>query len=104
MRNATALIAATLVGSTFAGAGAFAESPKSPGEQASLDSQITQTVKAELSTDRVTQGQYIRVTTQNGVVGLYGGVGTAAERQRAEQDARSVHGVTDVRNELAVKR
>ena len=52
MRNATALIAATLVGSTFAGAGAFAESPKSPGEQASLDSRITRTVKAELSAQR----------------------------------------------------
>ena len=38
-----------------------------------------------------------------GVVGLYGAVNTAAEKQKAGRHVRTVQGVVDVRNELTVR-
>ena len=103
MRQVTALIGSTVVGSIFASAAAFGAGPKSPGEQASWDSQITTAVEAQIAADRAMQGENIRVKTENGVVELYGSVDTTAQKQEAEEQARTVNGVIDVHNDLDVK-
>ena len=44
----------------------------------------------------------VNVDVENNVVTLTGSVGTAAQKSKAEQVARSVEGVKEVRNQLAV--
>jgi len=67
------------------------------------DSYITTKVKAELAKDSATKARHIKVTTKAGVVALSGTVGSTAEKEKAESDARGVKGVVDVNNGLAVK-
>ena len=66
------------------------------------DSYITTKVKAELAADHATQARDIHVATTNGVVTLSGVARSDAEKDRAEQDARRVKGVTSVDNEIKV--
>jgi len=66
------------------------------------DSYITSKVKAELTADSDTKSRHISVKTKDGVVALTGKVGSKAEKDKAEQDARTVKGVTDVINKLEV--
>ena len=66
------------------------------------DGAITTQVKTKLLVSSDTSGTQIHVRTQNGVVTLAGNVGSRAERMRAEQIARSVHGVKLVRNNLII--
>jgi hyperosmotically inducible periplasmic protein len=67
------------------------------------DSYLTTKVKAELTTDSATKARHISVKTKDGVVALTGKVDSKAEKEKAEQDARSVKGVVDVINKLEVK-
>jgi hyperosmotically inducible protein len=85
----------------IAASGAFAAEAGS--NQAVKDSYITAKVKTELTKDRVTVARNINVATEHGVVSLSGTVASAAEKQKAEQNARSIKGVTGVRNELTVR-
>src|SRR5687768_6415650 len=72
-------------------------------EQPVKDSWITTKVKAELTKDSETKARDIHVTTKDGVVMASGSVATAAEKEKAEQDARNVKGVVEVRNKIDVK-
>ncbi len=67
------------------------------------DSYITTKVKAELAKDSSTKARHIKVTTKDGVVALSGTVGSKAEKEKAETDARGIKGVVDVNNGLEVK-
>jgi hyperosmotically inducible protein len=66
------------------------------------DSYITTKVKAELAADHDTKARDIHVATVDGVVTLRGVASSAAEKDRAEQDAMRVKGVREVHNEIKV--
>jgi hyperosmotically inducible protein len=92
---ATALCGALLLsGVTFA---------DTRSDQPVADTVITTKVKAELAKDSATKARDIKVTTKDGVVTLSGTVGSVAEKQKAEQDAATIKGVTGVTNVLEVK-
>lgn len=67
------------------------------------DSTITTTVKAQLFDAEELNGFAISVDTFEGVVTLNGAVDTMAQKQQAEQIARSVRGVRGVNNLLVNK-
>jgi len=64
------------------------------------DTEITAKIKAQLYKDPDVKGTEVHVNTLNGVVQLSGFIDSATARERAEQIARSVEGVTDVQNSL----
>lgn len=66
------------------------------------DSYITTKVKAELAADHDTKARDIHVATVNGIVTLRGVAASAAEKDRAEQDAMRVKGVRSVNNKIKV--
>ena len=66
------------------------------------DSVVTTKVKAELASDSDTKSRHISVKTKDGIVALTGTVNSKAEKDKAEQDARTVKGVKDVINKLDV--
>ena len=67
-------------------------------------SAVTTAVKAKLANDPATSAAAIHVKTiDGGVVQLSGFAKTQAEKNRAGEVARSVKGVTEVRNSLIVK-
>jgi hyperosmotically inducible protein len=66
------------------------------------DSYITTKVKAELAADHDTKARDIHVATVNGIVTLRGVASSAAEKDRAEQDAMKIKGVRSVNNEIKV--
>jgi hyperosmotically inducible periplasmic protein len=94
-----AAFAATLI---FGAGGAFANEPKS--DQPVTDTMITTKVKTELAKDDTTKARHINVTTKDGVVRLSGMVDSATEKQKAEEDAKTIEGVVSVDNQLTVKR
>jgi osmotically-inducible protein OsmY len=67
------------------------------------DATVTTKVKSALIADPDLSGLSIDVDTAQNVVTLRGSVVSDAMRQKAEQLARSVDGVKEVRNELVVK-
>jgi hyperosmotically inducible protein len=67
------------------------------------DSAISGTVKSKLLAAPDVKALDVNVETYEGVVSLYGDVRTAAQRLAAERVARTVKGVTDVKNQLRVK-
>jgi hyperosmotically inducible protein len=66
------------------------------------DAWITTKTKIALLTAEDIKVTAVHVDTKDGVVTLHGKVRTAAEKQRAEDAARKVDGVTKVSNELQV--
>ncbi len=66
------------------------------------DAWITTDIKMRLLADRETPALDINVDTQDGVVTLFGIVGTAEAKRAAEAEARKVSGVTRVENQLQV--
>jgi hyperosmotically inducible protein len=66
------------------------------------DSVVTAKVKTALIEDPVTKAHDIDVETYRGVVQLGGFVDSAAQKSRASEVARTVAGVTEVRNDLRV--
>jgi hyperosmotically inducible periplasmic protein len=66
------------------------------------DRALAAKVRSQLGTDTSIDVRDISVRSQGGVVHLSGAVHFASDKQKAEQDARGVPGVTDVRNELLV--
>ena len=85
----------------LAAGNALADDMKS--DQPVKDSYITTKVKAELAKDKGTSATDIHVTTKDGVVMLDGTVGSTAEKELAEKDAKKVKGVMGVHNGLTVK-
>ena len=67
------------------------------------DSAISRTVKSKLVAAPDVKAADVNVETYEGVVSLYGDVRTAAQRVAAERVARTVQGVTGVKNQLRVK-
>ena len=61
---------------------------------------LTTKVKAALLADELVKGTQINVESDNGVVTLLGSVDSAAHKDRAEQVAKGVSGVTRVQNNL----
>lgn len=68
------------------------------------DTWITTQVQAMYFLDREVKGMQINVTTNGGVVTLGGSVDSDAVRQKALADARSIEGVKQVVDKLAVKK
>jgi hyperosmotically inducible protein len=68
------------------------------------DSTITSKVKAELLKDQGFKSLKVSVKTNHGVVLLSGFVDTEEQIKQAEKIARSVEGVTTVKNSLLVKK
>ena len=67
------------------------------------DSAITTAVKAKFAEDKTVNAVAISVETLKGTVQLSGFAKSQAEKNRAGEVARSVKGVTEVRNSLIVK-
>lgn len=67
------------------------------------NSAITAKVKAALVGDEVVKARDVSVETFRGVVQLSGFVDSETQKTRAAEIARSVEGVTDVKNNLVVK-
>lgn len=72
-------------------------------EQYIDDSAITAAVKKNIIADKDLTSNHIRVETFKGVVQLSGFVVSSHEKHHAEQVARKVSGVVDVRNSLQVR-
>lgn len=88
----------------LAAAGVFAaDTDTAKSDHPVKDSYITTKVKAELAKDSATKAHNIKVTTKDGVVALSGMVGSKAEKEKAETDARGIKGVQDVNNGLEVR-
>lgn len=66
------------------------------------DAWVTTKVKMFLMTDEGVSARDVNVDTIDGRVTLHGTVGTSAEKARAEQIARDIEGVREVRNLLQV--
>lgn len=67
------------------------------------DTAITTSVKARFVDNKAVEASSIRVETLNGTVMLSGFAKNVTERTTAEQIARNVGGVRQVRNEIAVR-
>lgn len=67
------------------------------------DASITTAVKSKFVEDKTVDAGAIKVETLNGTVALSGFAKSSAEKNRAEQIARSTKGVREVRNNLAVR-
>jgi osmotically-inducible protein OsmY len=67
------------------------------------DATITTAVKAKQVEDKTVAASSISVETLNGTVQLSGFARSAAEKAQAENLARSVKGVRDVRNNIIVR-
>ena len=67
------------------------------------DASITTKVKAAFVKDPVVKALQVNVDTFKGVVQLSGFVDTAEQKSRAEQVARGINGVGNVKNNISVK-
>jgi hyperosmotically inducible periplasmic protein len=67
------------------------------------DATITTQVKARMLDSPAVSGLALSVETLNGTVMLSGFATSASERSEAEAIARRVNGVTQVRNEIAIR-
>jgi osmotically-inducible protein OsmY len=75
---------------------------KSAGEMID-DGLIGSKVKTALLADKEVSGLQVQVKTFKGIVQLSGFVNSAAQAQKAEQIARGIKGVKEVKNSLIVK-
>jgi osmotically-inducible protein OsmY len=67
------------------------------------DKTISTKVKSQLAADSLTQALQIEVETYNGVVQLSGFVKNKKSKERAEEIAKSVTGVKEVKNNLLLR-
>lgn len=66
------------------------------------DAAITGKIKAEYAKDKTVSAMKIHVDTDKGVVKLTGNAKSKEESAKAVAIAKSVHGVTSVKNEIVV--
>ncbi len=103
MKHARAFAFAILAGATLVTTGcAVVRDQESVGAYVD-DAGITTLIKARFVDDKTVDAAAISVETLNGTVQLSGFAKSAAEKARAEQIARGVRGVKDVRNTLSVR-
>ena len=93
----TAIMGALLVGTACSAT----RTQQSAGEVID-DSVLTSKVKVALIDDPITKAGQINVETYRGVVQLGGFVDNAQQKEQATKVARSITGVTEVRNDLRV--
>ena len=74
-----------------------------PRALAQTDDRLVSTIKILLLTTPSIDGTRIAVHANDGTVYLYGSVDSQDDKRRAEEIARNVQGVTDVKNELAIR-
>ena len=100
----TLALAALCAGSviSFTGGCAGTSTKESTGEFVD-DAAITTKVKAALVKDEIVKARDVNVETFKGRVQLSGFVENATQKTRAGELAGAVAGVTDVRNNIAVK-
>ncbi|WP_234263323.1 BON domain-containing protein [Hydrogenophaga sp. NFH-34] len=67
------------------------------------DATLTTRVKAKFAEDPTVSALAIKVETLNGVVQLAGFAKSGGERARAEDVARTIHGVKDVKNDIILQ-
>lgn len=97
-----ALLTATLGFASFNAGCAATSTKESTGEYVD-DSTITVKVKSAFVNDPVVKASDVTVETFKGVVQLSGFVNTSAEKAQAGRVARTVKGVTEVKNNITVK-
>jgi osmotically-inducible protein OsmY len=68
------------------------------------DASISTAVQMKLTGDREANFARVQVDATQGVVSLNGAVTSSDDKARAERLAKSVHGVSRVRNHLQVQR
>jgi osmotically-inducible protein OsmY len=76
------------------------ESKTEKAKEAVEDAAITTKIKAEYAKDKAVSALNIHVNTDHGAVTLTGNAKTKAEADKAEQIAKSVKGVSAVKNEI----
>jgi osmotically-inducible protein OsmY len=103
MKQARAIALAVLTGLTLVTSGCAVMRGQTDAATYVDDRTITTAVKAKLIEDKTTGGLSINVDTLNGAVALSGFAKSAAEKQQAENIARSTKGVREVRNNLVVR-
>lgn len=103
MKHARALAFAILTGVTLVSTGCAVMRGQTDAGTYIDDRTITAAVKAKLLESPATGGLSINVDTLNGTVALSGFAKSAAEKQAAENIARSTKGVREVRNNLVVR-
>lgn len=91
------LVAVLLVSGCAVGAG-----QSTPGQYVD-DATITTRVKAKMAQDPAVSAMRISVETLNGTVQLSGFATSEAEKQQAEQLAKSVPDVQSVKNDIVVR-
>ena len=96
------LIPAVLVFAQCLLAGCVAMTGETAGENID-DTVITTEVKSKLAGEKFSTTTRVSVKTERGVVYLTGAVDTADERSKVVQIAKSVRGVRDVVDHLAVR-
>ncbi len=67
------------------------------------DTVVTTRVKTKFAQDQMVSAMAINVETMKGVVQLSGFAKSSAEKDRAEELARTVQGVSSVRNDIVVR-
>lgn len=97
-------LAALLLASSAAACGGGAVGKPPIVRQSLDDAQTTAAVKSALLNDAQIGTQAIDVRVSQGIVSLTGMVRSTADVSRAEQIARQVSGVRDVKSGLAVQR
>jgi hyperosmotically inducible periplasmic protein len=80
---------------------AIQTAPQSAGQYVD-DTTLTTKVKAALLADDEVKGLAISVETSGGTVQLTGTAKSDSERQKAEQLAKNIEGVTSVQNSIAI--
>jgi hyperosmotically inducible protein len=103
MKYVRAIALATLTGITLIGSGcAVVRNQETTGSYVD-DTAITAAVKAKFVEDPTVAASSISVETLNGTVQLSGFAKSSAERNQAENIARSVKNVKSVRNNIVVR-
>jgi osmotically-inducible protein OsmY len=97
----SAFVIAVAVTSGVAGC-AVTKGQESTGQYVD-DATITTRVKARFAKDPTVSAMRIKVETMKGAVQLSGNAKSEAERDQAVQLARSVPGVTDVKNNIQIE-
>lgn len=103
-RIAAAVFAVSIVTLTGCASGPFAASAKTESPKQYVgDSVVTGKVKAALVGDPMLKAREINVETYQGTVQLSGFVATREEAAKAGTVARSIEGVTSVKNDIRMK-
>jgi osmotically-inducible protein OsmY len=103
-RSIPTLVALLVLGgtaATFTGCAGTA-TRESTGEYID-DASITTKVKAAFVKDPAVKAMQVNVDTFKGTVQLSGFVDTSEQKTRAEQIARGITGVSDVKNNISIK-